>query len=398
MAATAGHRLRALDGHALRHRAIAGQLLGVGHHHRVGLLELLGVGHVHLVGGRPLLGVGHVHLVGGRPLFLDRHHHRVGLLDLLGVGHVHLPRPGPLFLDRHHHRVGIFTLLGVGHGHVVGRRPRLRNVHVDGVVHRLRALLRHHDRIVPRSLLDPRDLLGDRERTLTDLGRPLRALHFPDLRDHLPYLHRLHAGVARNGSFGRSGRSGIGTAYQDGTVSRNTRRGIFTTNKTTNDTHAGGGYPGQEAESQTLLHRNLQRKKQAKRFATTFPGFAWRPPPVGELPPQSSRPSRQPHSRSRSQSRTWHLTAIARVCATGKLTAEDRSFLVEKLTRGEIRPVARMVPVMPAAAGRKGPVPSGRLRSTFRGSCRSSGRAVSRGSRRFRPGRQGSGAWSWAPW
>ena len=395
MAATAGHGLRALDGHALRHRAIAGQLLGVGHHHRVGLLELLGVGHVHLVGGRPLLGVGHVHLVGGRPLFLDRHHHRVGLLDLLGVGHVHLPRPGPLFLDRHHHRVGIFTLLGVGHGHVVGGRPRLRDVHVDGVVHRLRALFRHHHRVVPRPLFDPRDLLGDRERTLTHLGRPLRALHFPDLRDHLPHLHGLHAGVGGSAVDRSSfGRSGIGTAHQDGTVSRNTRRGILTANKTTNDTHAGGGHPGQEAESQTLLHRNLQRNKQAKRFANTFPGIAWRPPPVGELPPQSTRPSRQPHSRSRSRSRTWHLTAIARVCATGKLTAEDRSFLVEKLSRAEIRQVAPMVPVMQAAAGRQCLTPWARPRSRFRGSCRMPGRSVSRGSRGFRPDRPGSGATS----
>ena len=93
--------------------------------------------------------------------------------------------------------------------------------------------------------------------------------------------------VAGSAVDGRSfGRSGIGTAHQDGTIGRNTRRGVVTANKTTNDTDAGGGHPRQEAESQTLLHRNPQRNKQAKRFANTFPGIARSPPPVGEHPPQ----------------------------------------------------------------------------------------------------------------
>jgi len=144
------------------------------------------------------------------------------------------------------------------------------------------------------------------------------------------------------------------------------RHCILTTNKTTNDTHASGGHPRQEAESQTPLHRNLQRKKQAKRFANTFPGIAWRPPPVGELPPQSARPSREPPTPLRPRSRTWHSTANDRVCATRKLTAEDRSFPVEKVSRAEIRGVAPVVPEMPSAAGRRHPVPSDRPRSRFR--------------------------------
>jgi hypothetical protein len=57
-----------------------------------------------------------------------------------------------------------------------------------------------------------------------------------------------------------------------------------------------------------------------------------------------------------------------------------------------------VVPVMQAAAGRRCLAPWARPRSRFRGSCRMPGRSVSRGSRRFRPDRQGNGVASWSRW
>ena len=259
MAAANCHGLGALGGHPLADRARACHLLGVGNPHGVRFIDLLCVGDVHLVGGRSLFGVGNVDLVGRRPLLLDRHHHRVGLLTLLGVGNLHRPLAALLFFHRHHHRVRLLTLLGVGNGHLVLLRPRLGDVDVDGVVDRLRPRFRHHHGVVPGALLGPWHLLRDGVRPLTLLGRPLGRFDVAALRDPSHPLHGLHACIAGNGVGCRTLDHGI--AHKNGALGRDARHGILTAGETAANTHAGSRQPRQKAESQSLLHRNLQRKK-----------------------------------------------------------------------------------------------------------------------------------------
>jgi hypothetical protein len=83
------------------------------------------------------------------------------------------------------------------------------------------------------------------------------------------------------------------------------------------------------------------------------------------------------------------------VCLSGKLRGEDRSFLTRKLSQDENRRVVPVARVAPRAARRLETSPSGRLRSRFRGSCRTGGRRAWRGSRRFRRCRPGSAGGAW---
>ena len=172
-------------------------------------------------------------------------------------------------------------------------------------------------------------------------------------------------------------------------------RAILTADERTAQADAGGREPRQETERQSLLHRNLQRKKNTpKRFANTSSRRLEEAIPSrwhSAVKPGRACLRLTPRVHG---THTWRCSATARVCASGKLTPEDRSSPTQKLNRGGNR---RVVPVAPVARGtgrRRGSIPSAPLRSRFRGSCRSGGRRAWLESRRFRPGRSGSAAFA----
>ena len=139
-----------------------------------------------------------------------------------------------------------------------------------------------------------------------------------------------------------------------------------------------------------------EEKEIAQRFANTlFPGIPRRPSPVGGVPQSSPAESAAASTLRKIGTHPWRCPATARVCASGKLTAEDRSLRTGKLSRRENRAVVRIVPRATPAGGRRRSCPSGRLRSRSRGSCRTGGRRAWHGSRTFRPGRSGSAVRTW---